>query len=165
MQSFWHPQPRAAGHPGHHPALAPPTGRPPLDDVRRPDPVDPPSPPACAPWSSAWPPRTPPGDIDGLHGELAGLGYQIGASTIWKILHTAGIDPSPRRSGPTLEGQFLPAHRSRDPRLRPIPVRPGPARGDDRPRTAGRVAELDVERDDPGDRGRCRDGRDRRRFR
>jgi putative transposase len=36
-----------------------------------------------------------------IHGELAGLGYQIGASTIWTILHTAGIDPSPRRSGPS----------------------------------------------------------------
>ena len=36
-----------------------------------------------------------------IHGELAGLGYQIGASTIWKILRSAGIDPSPRRAGPT----------------------------------------------------------------
>ena len=36
-----------------------------------------------------------------IHGELAGLGYQIGASTIWNILHSAGIDPSPRRTGPT----------------------------------------------------------------
>ena len=36
-----------------------------------------------------------------VHGELAGLGYQIGASTVWKILHNAGIDPSPRRAGPT----------------------------------------------------------------
>jgi hypothetical protein len=36
-----------------------------------------------------------------IHGELAGLGYQIGASTIWKILHSAGIDPSTRRAGPT----------------------------------------------------------------
>ena len=36
-----------------------------------------------------------------VHGELTGLGYQIGASTIWNILHNAGIDPSPRRSGPT----------------------------------------------------------------
>jgi putative transposase len=35
-----------------------------------------------------------------IHGELAGLGYQIGASTVWKILHNAGIDPSPRRAGP-----------------------------------------------------------------
>jgi putative transposase len=36
-----------------------------------------------------------------IHGELAGLGYQIGASTIWTILHTAGIDPSTRRAGPS----------------------------------------------------------------
>jgi putative transposase len=36
-----------------------------------------------------------------VHGELTGLGYRIGASTIWTILHTAGIDPSPRRAGPT----------------------------------------------------------------
>ena len=41
-----------------------------------------------------------------MHGELAGLGYQIGASTAWKILNAAGIDPSPRRSGPTWS-QFL----------------------------------------------------------
>ena len=36
-----------------------------------------------------------------IHGELAGLGYRIGASTVWKILHSAGIDPSPRRAGPS----------------------------------------------------------------
>jgi hypothetical protein len=36
-----------------------------------------------------------------IHGELAGLGYQIGASTVWNILHTAGFDPSTRRAGPS----------------------------------------------------------------
>jgi putative transposase len=36
-----------------------------------------------------------------VHGELASLGYQIGASTIWTILHSAGIDPSSRRNGPS----------------------------------------------------------------
>jgi hypothetical protein len=36
-----------------------------------------------------------------IHGELAGLGYQIGASTVWKILQAAGVDPSSRRAGPT----------------------------------------------------------------
>jgi putative transposase len=41
-----------------------------------------------------------------IHGELAGLGYQIGASTVWTILHRAGIDPSPRRAGPSWP-QFL----------------------------------------------------------
>jgi putative transposase len=41
-----------------------------------------------------------------IHGELAGLGYQIGASTVWTILNAAGIDPAPRRAGPTWS-QFL----------------------------------------------------------
>jgi transposase len=41
-----------------------------------------------------------------IHGELARLGHQIGASTVWDILHDAGIDPAPRRSGPTWR-QFL----------------------------------------------------------
>ena len=41
-----------------------------------------------------------------IHGELASLGYRIGASTVWKILHNAGIDPSPRRAGPSW-GEFL----------------------------------------------------------
>ena len=36
-----------------------------------------------------------------IHGELASLGYPIGASTVWTILHTAGIDPAPRRAGPS----------------------------------------------------------------
>jgi putative transposase len=41
-----------------------------------------------------------------VHGELAGLGYQIGASTVWTILNAAGIPPAPRRTGPTW-AQFL----------------------------------------------------------
>jgi putative transposase len=41
-----------------------------------------------------------------VHGELAGLGYPIGASTVWTILNAAGIDPAPRRAGPTW-AQFL----------------------------------------------------------
>ena len=36
-----------------------------------------------------------------IHGELAGLGVKIAASTIWEILKTNGIDPAPRRTGPT----------------------------------------------------------------
>jgi putative transposase len=43
-----------------------------------------------------------------VQGELVGLGYQVAASTVWKILHRAGVDPSPRRSGPTWK-QFLTA--------------------------------------------------------
>jgi putative transposase len=41
-----------------------------------------------------------------VHGELVGLGYKVSASTVWKILHTAGVDPAPRRNGPTWT-QFL----------------------------------------------------------
>jgi putative transposase len=36
-----------------------------------------------------------------VHGELAGLGYQIGASTVWTILRAAGFDPAPHRAGPS----------------------------------------------------------------
>ena len=36
-----------------------------------------------------------------IAGELAGLGRQLSASTVWTILQRAGIDPSPRRSGPS----------------------------------------------------------------
>ena len=41
-----------------------------------------------------------------VQGELARLGHKISASTVWGILHDAGIDPAPRRSGPTWR-QFL----------------------------------------------------------
>jgi putative transposase len=41
-----------------------------------------------------------------IHGELAGLGYQVAASTVWSILKRAGIDPAPRRDGPSWR-QFL----------------------------------------------------------
>jgi putative transposase len=41
-----------------------------------------------------------------IQGELSRLGYQIAASTVWKILHQASVDPAPRRSGPTWR-QFL----------------------------------------------------------
>jgi transposase InsO family protein len=43
-----------------------------------------------------------------IHGELAGLGHHGAAATVWAILKTAGIDPAPLRSGPTLR-QFLTA--------------------------------------------------------
>jgi putative transposase len=43
-----------------------------------------------------------------IHGELCRLGYQdrIGASTVWAILHGAGIDPAPTRSAVSWR-QFL----------------------------------------------------------
>ncbi|MGV9856753.1 integrase core domain-containing protein [Streptomyces sp. NPDC003442] len=43
-----------------------------------------------------------------IQGELARLGYSIAPSTVWEILHAAGIDPAPQRSGPTWR-QFLSA--------------------------------------------------------
>jgi putative transposase len=41
-----------------------------------------------------------------IHGELAGLGVRIAPSTVWEILTKAGIEPAPRRTGPTW-AQFL----------------------------------------------------------
>jgi transposase InsO family protein len=41
-----------------------------------------------------------------IHGELAGLGVRVAPSTVWSILTKAGIDPAPRRCGPTW-AQFL----------------------------------------------------------
>ena len=43
-----------------------------------------------------------------VQGELVRLGHQIAASTVWQILHDAGIDPAPRHAGPTWK-QFLTA--------------------------------------------------------
>jgi putative transposase len=41
-----------------------------------------------------------------IQGELIGLGHSVAASTVWTILKSAGLDPAPRRSGPTWR-QFL----------------------------------------------------------
>jgi len=41
-----------------------------------------------------------------IHGELAKLGVTMAQSTVREILRTAGIDPAPRRPGPTWR-QFL----------------------------------------------------------
>jgi putative transposase len=43
-----------------------------------------------------------------VQGELVRLGHRIAASTVWQILHDAGFDPAPRRSGPSWR-QFLTA--------------------------------------------------------
>jgi hypothetical protein len=41
-----------------------------------------------------------------IHGELAGPGVKVAASTVWEILRASGIDPAPRRTGPAWS-QFL----------------------------------------------------------
>ena len=43
-----------------------------------------------------------------VQGELVKLGHPIAASTVWQILHDAGIGPAPRHTGPTWK-QFLTA--------------------------------------------------------
>jgi putative transposase len=43
-----------------------------------------------------------------IQGQLIGLGQRVAASTVWKTLKAAGIDPARQRSGPTWR-QFLAA--------------------------------------------------------
>ncbi|MFV5998906.1 integrase core domain-containing protein [Streptomyces sp. NPDC056231] len=43
-----------------------------------------------------------------IQGELARLGHALAPSTVWQILHAAGIDPAPRRTGPSWR-EFLTA--------------------------------------------------------
>ena len=92
----------ATGHPGHNPALAPrivrrrwaarsergKTGRPATSRNIRALVL------RLARENPGWGYRR-------IHGELAGLGVRVSASTVWEILKKAGIDPAPRRIGPT----------------------------------------------------------------
>jgi transposase InsO family protein len=43
-----------------------------------------------------------------IQGELVGLGVTVAPSTVWSIMRGAGLDPAPRRSGPTW-AEFLSA--------------------------------------------------------
>ena len=52
-----------------------------------------------------------------IQGELVKLGVAVAPSTVWEILHAAGVDPAPRRSGPTWR-QFLDAQAAGIPRGR-----------------------------------------------
>ncbi|WP_319464026.1 helix-turn-helix domain-containing protein [Micromonospora sp. RTP1Z1] len=68
-----------------------------------------------------------------VQGELLRLGYRVAASTVWTILTVAGVDPAPRRGGPTwtkflttqakgmLACDFLHVDDRSDPHLRPVP--------------------------------------------
>jgi hypothetical protein len=94
------PPPRAARHPDHDPALAPPAGHPPLDNDAQPARAT--RHPRRSPGPGPAPGRGEPHlGIRRIHGETIGLGYRIGASTVWKILTSSGIEPSPRRAGPS----------------------------------------------------------------
>lgn len=54
-----------------------------------------------------------------IHGELTGLGRPVTASTVWKILKGAGIDPVPKRSGPSWKPLPAQAHAILPVNLRP----------------------------------------------
>jgi transposase len=41
-----------------------------------------------------------------IHGELLVLGIKVAASTVWEILHRAGIDPAPERTTATWAGSL-----------------------------------------------------------
>jgi putative transposase len=56
--------------------------------------------------SSAWRKGTHCGGYRRIHGELTKLGVRVAPSTVHEILRSAGIDPAPRRAGPTWR-QFL----------------------------------------------------------
>jgi putative transposase len=43
-----------------------------------------------------------------IHGEFASMGISLAPSSVWSILKRRGIDPAPRRSGPTW-AEFLQA--------------------------------------------------------
>ena len=76
------------------------------DTSKRPKPGRPPTGPGIARLVVCLAGENPLWGHRRIHGELAKLGVKVAPSTVWEILHAAGIDPAPRRSGPTWR-QFL----------------------------------------------------------
>ncbi len=93
-------------HPGHDLAVAPGSGEATLDSAPASSTRWPALLTGAAPIGAAAGRENPCWGYRRIHGELAGLGYQIGASTVWSILKRAGMDPAPRRDGPSWR-QFL----------------------------------------------------------
>ena len=97
------PRTAAAGHPGHDRALAPRHRRPPLG---RPIHARRIGRPATRPNIRVLVlqagPRNPEWGYRSIHGNWPGLGLRVSASTVWKILNKAAIDP--RRGGPGQPG-------------------------------------------------------------
>jgi putative transposase len=58
--------------------------------------------------SFGWLPTIPPGDTGGYRASWSGSVIASPPCAVWQILHDAGIDPAPRRSGPSWR-QFLTA--------------------------------------------------------
>ena len=97
-----HPEPCCAGTPSSSRRWTYPRRQPGRPPVAQPDPG---AGAADGPGEPRWGYRR-------IQGELVGLGHQIAASTVWTILKTTGLDPAPRRSGPTWH-QFLTAQPTR----------------------------------------------------
>jgi transposase InsO family protein len=107
------PRAAAAGHPGHDSALAPRHHPPPLGRQVHPRRDRQAGHPPVSAYSRniralvlRLARENPCWGYRRIHGELAGLGAKIAASTVWEILKKAGIDPTPRRADPTWP-QFL----------------------------------------------------------
>jgi putative transposase len=78
------------------------------DTSKRRKPGRPPTARALLAWLFGWEGRIRCGGHRRIQGELAKLGVMVAPSTVYEILRAAGIDPAPRRAGPTWR-QFLQA--------------------------------------------------------
>jgi transposase len=82
------------------------------DTSKRRRPGRPPTIPAIARLVVRLATENPPRGYRRIHGESTKLGVTVAPSTVWEILHAAGIDPAPRRCSPTWR-QFLRAQAAR----------------------------------------------------
>jgi putative transposase len=97
----------AARHPGHDPALAPRHHPPPLGrQIQARQDRPPGHPPNIKALVLRLARENPEWGYRRIHGELAGLGVKVAASTVWEILKANGIGPAPRRTEPAWS-QFL----------------------------------------------------------